>query len=185
MARIADWGGHDSGYGSVLVTSKHRSINQPFTKRLMNTVTILLSSFILSITGLFIFIWSLRKRLFDNTAAAAYVIFSDGEIGRGEEPAATAAQLEGMRQQVPGQARAVLTAAQETTLARELEERVEADRSTAFVSFVFLSCAVVWLVVGSLAGLTSSIKLHQPDWLVQQAWLTFGRIRTIHLNIVA
>jgi len=186
MARIADWGGHDSGYGSVLVRSQHRSINQPFTKRLiMNTVTILLSSFILSITGLFIFIWSLRKRLFDNTAAAAYVIFSDGEIGRGEEPAATAAQLEGMRQQVPGQASAVLTAAQETTLARELEERVEADRSTAFVSFVFLSCAVVWLVVGSLAGLTSSIKLHQPDWLVQQAWLTFGRIRTIHLNIVA
>jgi hypothetical protein len=31
----------------------------------------------------------------------------------------------------------------------------------------------------------SSIKLHAPDWLVQQAWLTIGRIRPAHLNIVA
>lgn len=151
----------------------------------MDTVTILLSSFVLSITGLFVFIWSLRKRLFDTTAAAANVIFSKGEIGRGEEPSATAEQLAGLRLKVPGQTSPVLSAAQEADLQRELQERVEADRSTAFVSFVFLSCAVVWLVVGSLAGLTSSIKLHEPDWLVQQAWLTFGRIRTIHLNIIA
>ncbi|MBV6325707.1 cbb3-type cytochrome c oxidase subunit I [Duganella violaceipulchra] len=151
----------------------------------MDTVTILLSSFVLSITGLFVFIWSLRKRLFDTTAAAANVIFSKGEIGRGEEPSATAEQLAGLRLKVPGQTSPALSAAQEADLQRELQERVEADRSTAFVSFVFLSCAVVWLVAGSLAGLTSSIKLHEPDWLVQQAWLTFGRIRTIHLNIIA
>ena len=43
----------------------------------------------------------------------------------------------------------------------------------------------MWLVVASGAGLTASVKLHEPDWLVQQAWLTFGRIRTIHLNAVA
>lgn len=151
----------------------------------MDTVTILLSSFVLSITGLFVFIWSLRKRLFDTTAAAANVIFSDGEIGRGEEPSATPGQLAGLRLRVPGEHHPDLTPAQQATLRRQLDERVAADRSTAFVSFVFLSCAVVWLVAGSLAGLTSSIKLHQPDWLVQQAWLTFGRIRTIHLNIVA
>jgi cytochrome c oxidase cbb3-type subunit 1 len=41
---------------------------------------------------------------------------------------------------------------------------------------------VVWLVAGSLAGLTSSIKLHEPDWLTDYAWLTFGRIRTVHLT---
>src|SRR5471030_459654 len=121
MARIADWGGHDSGYGSVLVTSKHRSINQPFTQRLiMDTVTILLSSFILSITGLFVFIWSLRKRLFDATSAAAYVIFSSGEVGRGEEPAANAAQRAGMRKLVAGEEAQQLTAAEEATLKREL-----------------------------------------------------------------
>jgi len=61
----------------------------------MDTVSILLSSFILSITGLFVFIWSLRKRLFDASSAAANVIFSPGEIGRGEEPSATVAQRAG------------------------------------------------------------------------------------------
>lgn len=151
----------------------------------MDTVSILLSSFILSITGLFVFIWSLRKRLFDATSAAANVIFSPGEIGRGEEPSATAAQRAGLAQRVAVDTHAELTPAQEEHLHRELAERVEADRSTAFVSFVFLTCAVVWLVAGSLAGLTSSIKLHEPDWLVQQAWLSFGRLRTIHLNIIA
>lgn len=151
----------------------------------MDTVTILLSSFILSITGLFVFIWSLRKRLFDTSSAAATLIFSPGEIGRGEEPSATPAQRAGLALRVPNDTHVALTADQETELQRELALRTDADKSTAFVSFVFLSCAVVWLIVGSLAGLTSSIKLHEPDWLVQQAWLTFGRIRTIHLNVVA
>ncbi|MRW85441.1 hypothetical protein GJ698_15250 [Pseudoduganella sp. FT26W] len=147
----------------------------------MNTVAILLSSFVLSITGLFVFIWSLRKRLFEPTSAAANVIFSSGEIGQGEDPSATPAQ----RAALVHPRRAPLSAAEDAQLQEELAARVEADRSTSLVSFVFLSAAVVWLVAGSLAGLTSSIKLHEPDWAVQQAWLTFGRIRTIHLNIIA
>ncbi|MGB9989423.1 cbb3-type cytochrome c oxidase subunit I [Massilia sp. SM-13] len=151
----------------------------------MDTVTILLSSFILSITGLFVFIWSLRKRLFDPTSAAANVIFSEGEIGHGEEPAASAAQKAGLAQPVAGEQKPVLDAAQQQAMQRELAERVEADRSSAFTTFVFLSCAIVWLLVATAAGLASSIKLHEPDWLVQQAWLTFGRLRTIHLNAVA
>jgi len=151
----------------------------------MDTVTILLSSFVLSITGLFVFIWSLRKRLFDATSAAAYVIFSSGEVGRGEEPAANATQRAGMQKEAAGQGHPQLTVAEEATLQGELALRVEADQSSAFPTFVFLSCAIVWLIVGSLAGLTSSIKLHQPDWLTEQAWLTFGRLRSIHLNAVA
>ncbi len=151
----------------------------------MDTVTLLLSSFILSVTGLLIFIWSLRKRLFDATSAAANVIFSPGEIGRGEEPALSPDKRAAMDKAVPGETKPVLTAEQEAALHKDLAERVEADNSSAFVTFVFLSCAVVWLIVASLAGLTSSIKLHEPDWLSQYAWLTFGRIRTIHLNAVA
>jgi len=151
----------------------------------MDTVSLLLSAFILSVTGLFFFIWSLRKRMFDPKAEGANVIFSTGEIGRGEEPAASHAQLKELNKPVPGQPVAPLTPEQEAVLQRELAERLEADRSSAFVCFVFLSCAVVWLVVASLAGLTSSIKLHEPDWLTNYAWLTFGRIRTIHLNAVA
>ncbi|HJV84270.1 MAG TPA: cbb3-type cytochrome c oxidase subunit I [Noviherbaspirillum sp.] len=150
----------------------------------MDTATILLSSFVLSITGLFFFIWSLRKRLFDANPAAAKVIFSPGEIGRVEEPAADAAQRAGL-QDATTERPAALDAAQQATLSQELAERIEADKSTAFVAFVFLACAVVWLIVASSAGLISSIKLHEPDWLVNQAWLTFGRIRTIHLNAVA
>lgn len=151
----------------------------------MDTVTLLLSSFILSVTGLLIFIWSLRKRLFNASSVAANVIFSPGEIGRGEEPALSPEKRAAMDKAVPGEIKPVLTAEQEAALHKDLAERVEADNSSAFVTFVFLSCAVVWLIVASLAGLTSSIKLHEPDWLSQYAWLSFGRIRTIHLNAVA
>ncbi|MFW9611086.1 MAG: hypothetical protein ACMV0J_02690, partial [Fluviibacter sp.] len=66
-----------------------------------------------------------------------------------------------------------------------LRARVEADRSSALPAFIFLSCAVVWLVLASFAGLASSLKLHNPDWLTNTPWLTFGRIRTLHLNVVA
>ena len=151
----------------------------------MDTVTLLLSAFVLSVTGLFVFIWSLRQRLFELAPAAANVIFSQGEIGTGEEPAATAAQKARLEAEPRHGGPASLDAAQQATLAHELRERAEADRSSAFVVFIFLACAVVWLVVGSIAGLTSSYKLHEPDFLTSQAWLTFGRLRTIHLNIVA
>jgi len=151
----------------------------------MDTVTILLSSFILSVTGLLVFIWSLRKRMFDKDSAAAHVIFSTGELGHGEEPAANAAQRAGLAKPVAGETKPELSSGELAAQQQELAERIEADRSSAFTSFIFLACAMVWLIVASLAGLTSSIKLHEPDWLVQQAWLTFGRIRTIHLNAVA
>ncbi|MFC3108260.1 cbb3-type cytochrome c oxidase subunit I [Undibacterium arcticum] len=151
----------------------------------MDTVTLLLSSFILSITGLFIFIWSLRKRLFDSNPAAAKVIFSEGEIGRVEEPAASPVQRIGLQKSAADPELLPLDAAQTAQLEQDLKERMQADRSTAFVTFVFLSCAVVWLVLASFAGLTSSIKLHEPDWLNSEAWLSFGRLRTIHLNAVA
>ncbi len=151
----------------------------------MDTITILLFSFVLSVTGLFVFIWSLRKKLFDENPEAAKVIFSDGEIGMVEEPAATAAQRSGLQRMVDAVPRPVQAPVDAAVLAQQLKDRVEADRSTAFVAFVFLSCAIVWLVLASSAGLISSIKLHEPDFLTQYAWLTFGRIRTIHLNIVA
>jgi hypothetical protein len=66
----------------------------------------------------------------------------------------------------------------------DLSQRADADRSSATVMFVFLSCAIGWLLLGSFAGLIASIKLHEPDWLTSYAWLIFGRIRTIHLNAV-
>jgi len=42
-----------------------------------------------------------------------------------------------------------------------------------------------WLVIGSAFGLLASLKLHLPDLLTEQAFFTFGRARTVHLNLVA
>ena len=138
----------------------------------------LLGAFVLSIIGLFVFIWSLRKGLLVENPAAASVIFARGEIGRVDDPALADAGQHSMQE----------AAAQPSTLqvadAAELQDRIASDGSTAFPVFMFIAFACFWLLVGSLAGLTSSIKLHEPDWLTQQAWLTFGRIRTVHLTAV-
>lgn len=39
-----------------------------------------------------------------------------------------------------------------------------------------------WLLLGSLLGEIASLKLHFPDLLTNSSWLTFGRMRTTHLN---
>ncbi|MER1968821.1 cbb3-type cytochrome c oxidase subunit I [Castellaniella sp. GW247-6E4] len=151
----------------------------------MDTVTILLLTFILSVTGLSIFIWSLRRNMFDENPEAAGVIFSTGEIGHIEDPSATAEQKAGLQKTVSDSGVVAVDHSLAEQLKAELAERLEADHSTAFVVFTFLCCAVVWLVLASTFGLISSIKLHDPEFLTQYAWLTFGRTRTLHLNMVA
>jgi cytochrome c oxidase cbb3-type subunit 1 len=149
----------------------------------MNPTALLLATFILSVAGLFAFIWSLRKGLFDSETSGARTIFSPGELGRPEEPAASAAQRQQLQQVADandgrqGQDTAVSAA--------ELATREAADKSSAFPAFVLLACAAVWLIVASAAGLLSSLKLHWPDLLTDTAWLSFGRLRTMHLNAVA
>ena len=66
-----------------------------------------------------------------------------------------------------------------------LKERVAADESTRRPVLLFFHSAVVWLIVGSLFGLVASLKFQFPDWLTGEAALTFGRVRTVHLNAVA
>ncbi|NUA27567.1 cbb3-type cytochrome c oxidase subunit I [Cupriavidus basilensis] len=132
----------------------------------MSTIAILLSAFLLSVVALAAFIWSMQKGFFDTSPAAANVIFDRGEAGRPEDPAADKPH---------GTAG---DAAYDTS-------RDIADESSAPVVFLFICCAMVWLVVASLAGLTASVKLHEPDLLATVPWLSFGRIRTIHLNAVA
>ncbi len=147
----------------------------------MNTVAILLSAFVLSFVALLVFIWSQRKGLFDRSSKGAEVIFAPGEIGRIEEPAGDAAA----RARLQGAMDAARQQSAEQADADEIAARAEADASTAPLVFFMFCCAIVWLLLASAAGLTASIKLHEPDWLTQQAWLTFGRIRTVHLNAVA
>lgn len=147
----------------------------------MSTVAILLSAFTLSVVALLVFIWTQGRGLFDQDADGAKVIFASDEIGRVEEPAITGVMHRSL-QRVSGKGAARTNA---DTIDEELVQRAQADASTGPLVFFFFACAFAWLLVASAAGMTASIKLHEPDWFNQYAWLTFGRIRTIHLNAVA
>ncbi|HEY1391825.1 MAG TPA: cbb3-type cytochrome c oxidase subunit I, partial [Methylibium sp.] len=139
----------------------------------------LLGAFVLSIIGLFAFIWSLRQGLLIENPKAASVIFARGEIGRVDDPALAAPVQDAMQS-----AASAHGAVPQSADAGELEDRIAADRSTAFPVFMFIAFACFWLLIGSAAGLVASVKLHQPDWLVSEAWMSFGRLRTVHLNAV-
>lgn len=65
-----------------------------------------------------------------------------------------------------------------------LADRVAADSSTRRPVLLFYHSALVWLLVGSIAGLVAALKFQFPDWLTGEAALTFGRLRTVHLNAV-
>jgi cytochrome c oxidase cbb3-type subunit 1 len=64
----------------------------------------------------------------------------------------------------------------------DLDVRLRADASSRSVVLFFYAVALVWLIVASLFGELASLKLHSPDLLTRQAWLTFGRVRTAHLH---
>ena len=146
-----------------------------------STILSLLGAFLLSIIGLFVFIWSMRQGLLVENPNAAAVIFAHGEIGKVDDPALSDSAQDSM-QAAAGPGTAMHAA--DPAGADQLRARVEADTSTAFPVFMFVAFACMWLLVGSAAGLVSSIKLHEPDWMVSQAWMTFGRLRTVHLNAV-
>ncbi|NRA68098.1 MAG: cbb3-type cytochrome c oxidase subunit I [Pseudobacteriovorax sp.] len=59
------------------------------------------------------------------------------------------------------------------------------DESTRGHVIYLLFMATIWLLAGSVAGMIASIKLHHPNFLTQYEFLTFGRVRTFHLNSVA
>ena len=152
----------------------------------MSTAALLASAFTLSVVALMAFIWSQRRGLLDTDPSAARVIFEAGEEGQAEDPAvrgrAAVALQNVVNRRQPGLVNQADTDAQRE---RTLAWRAEADASTAPVVFFFFCSAFTWLLVASAAGLTASIKLHEPEWLASQPWLTFGVIRTIHLNAVA
>ncbi len=64
-------------------------------------------------------------------------------------------------------------------------ERAEIDQSTRIPVLVFYASAVFWLLFGTLMALIASIKLHNPEFLSEWQFLTFGLVRSAHLNAVA
>ncbi|MGB4115087.1 MAG: cbb3-type cytochrome c oxidase subunit I [Polaromonas sp.] len=143
-------------------------------------VGLLLVTFVVSFVALIVFIWSMSKGLFGPGEDVAREIFATREEGRVEDPASNPAQRAALQMAMTGDVSDAPDASQ-----AELAERLRIDRSSAGPALVCLSLAIVWLVWGSFAGVISSIKLHAPDWWVGASWITFGRIRPVHLNIVA
>lgn len=143
-------------------------------------VLILLSSFIVSVSALFIFIYSMSQGLFGDSQIASLEIFAKDELGHTEDPAADVIQRKKL-QDYHGEKDTY----HHDLVSEELQARIEADRSSNLVVGICFTLAVFWLILASFAGLISSIKLHEPDWLSSLNWLTFGRIRPMHVNLVA
>ena len=139
---------------------------------------ILLSTFIISVIALIFFVIAMVKGWFDPDAKGATVIFAKNEIGTADDPAASPQAREALQAAVPDPA-------DHPQDAGELAARAAADASSRTVTFIFMCCAIVWMIAASAAGLVASIKLHSPDWLGAYEWLTFGRVRTLHLNALA
>ncbi len=58
----------------------------------------------------------------------------------------------------------------------------EVDASMRAPAMLFLVSAVLWLLAGTFFALIAAIKATNPDFLGATEWLTFGRVRTAHLN---
>ena len=66
----------------------------------------------------------------------------------------------------------------------EQVERALIDASTRVPVLMFYASAIVWLLLGTLLAGFTSFKLHSPDLLSNVAFLTWGRIRPAHLNVM-
>jgi len=84
----------------------------------------------------------------------------------------------------PSSVTAATTATDVTRGEVEQVERALIDASTRVPVLVFYASAVIWLLLGTfLAGFTS-IKMHMPDLLSGVSYLTYGRIRPAHMNVM-
>ena len=77
-------------------------------------------------------------------------------------------------------------ATQPETLPTDVEqvERALIDASTRVPVLMFYTSAIVWLLIGTLLAMLVSIKMHAPDLLANVSFLTWGRLRPAHVNIM-
>jgi cytochrome c oxidase cbb3-type subunit 1 len=71
-----------------------------------------------------------------------------------------------------------------TAQVQERAELYQIDESTRLPALIFLGTAIAWLFAGTIFALLASFKMHTPGFLGETEWLTFGRVRTAHLNTV-
>jgi cytochrome c oxidase cbb3-type subunit I len=135
--------------------------------------------FVLSMTALFAFIWSLGHEGKSLLNGDGNIIFDEQELGKSEEPA-----IDGPLPLERGKAVNVETINYRSGTEQEINTRISIDTSSKLPVLMFLTSALFWLILGSLAGVLVSLKFHFPDFLVNNIELTFGRIRPVHLNAV-
>src|SRR5262249_57698526 len=63
-------------------------------------------------------------------------------------------------------------------------ERAYIDASTRVPVLMFYTSAIAWLLLGTLLAGFVSWKLHSPDLLRDISFLTWGRVRPAHLNVM-
>src|SRR5438874_1187816 len=63
-------------------------------------------------------------------------------------------------------------------------ERARIDASTRVPVLMFYASAMVWLLIGTLLAGFVSFKLHSPNWLSDVSFLTWGRLRPVHMNVM-
>ncbi len=63
-------------------------------------------------------------------------------------------------------------------------ERALIDASTRVPVLIFYTSAVAWLILGTLLAGFVSFKLHTPDLLSDISFLTWGRVRPAHMNVM-
>ncbi len=117
----------------------------------------LILTFAISVLGMLAFVVALIQKQVLVPPEAATAIFSEGELGSQEPTEASAVSR------------------QWTAL----------DQSAKYPILYFFVSSVIWLVIGSFLGLAVSFKFHSPEFLGQHDFLTFGKLRTLHLNIIA
>ncbi len=59
------------------------------------------------------------------------------------------------------------------------------DASIRTAALFFVVSAIGWLMIGTVLALMAAFKSHDPDFLGAYEWLTFGRVRSAHLNAMA
>jgi cytochrome c oxidase cbb3-type subunit I len=142
-------------------------------------LSLVLFTFLVGMAGLLVLLWTITRNrtLWQKTGAT--VIFDAGEVGRVEEPAASAADVAVLAERTHSHG-----STDDARSAEDIRARQAADVSSRTPVLAFLGSAIVWLVIGSLYGLVSSLKMTFPDWLTGTASFTFGRVRPMHLNAV-
>lgn len=86
----------------------------------------------------------------------------------------------------PSAAAPVETRAESDVTIRDVEkvERALIDASTRLPVLFFYGSAIVWLLLGTLLAGFTSFKLHAPDLLTNVGFLTWGRVRPAHMNVM-